>query len=248
MSSSARRACCPSCRSCARLRKTARSSPPRWRRSAISAPAASLPSPAATARPQPRPSRRSFCVRRDTPCTSAATSARRCLTVSRTSGRTILPCSSSAASSCTACTARRMWPLSQTYRPTIWMCIRIWRTMCRPSAAFTAASAPDGVLVLNAKDAHTPRFAAEAPGSVRYFSSVGPVENGVYCSDGVIYRAHGGKAEKLIDVSGYPHPRRAQRGKTTWLPSPRPTVWSVRRRRAGRAQLCGCPAPHGAHP
>ena len=60
---------------------------------------------------------------------------------------------------------------------------------------------PDGVLVLNAKDAHTPRFAAEAPGSVRYFSSVGPVENGVYCSDGVIYRVHGGKAEKLIDVS-----------------------------------------------
>lgn len=73
--------------------------------------------------------------------------------------------------------------------------------MCRPSAAFTAVSGPDGVLVLNAKDAHTPRFAAEAPGSVRYFSSVGPVENGVYCSDGVIYRAHGGKAEKLIDVS-----------------------------------------------
>ena len=53
---------------------------------------------------------------------------------------------------------------------------------------------PDGVLVLNARDAHTPRFAAEAPGSVRYFSSIGPVENGVYCSDGVIYRAHGGKA------------------------------------------------------
>ena len=25
--------------------------------------------------------------------------------------------------------------------------------------------------------------------------------NGVYCSDGIIYRAHGGKAEKLIDVS-----------------------------------------------
>ena len=59
----------------------------------------------------------------------------------------------------------------------------------------------DGVLVLNARDAHTPRFAAEAPGSVRYFSSVGPVENGVYCSDGVIYRAHDGRAERLIDVS-----------------------------------------------
>ena len=60
---------------------------------------------------------------------------------------------------------------------------------------------PDGVLVLNARDALTPRFAAEAPGSVRYFSSIGPVENGVYCSDGVIYRAHGDEAEKLIDVS-----------------------------------------------
>lgn len=35
---------------------------------------------------------------------------------------------------------------------------------------------PDGCLVLNAKDAHTPRFAAEAPGRVRYFSSIGPVE------------------------------------------------------------------------
>ncbi len=59
----------------------------------------------------------------------------------------------------------------------------------------------DGVLVLNARDAHTPRFAAEAPGIVRYFSSVGPVENGVYCSDGVIYRAHDGRTERLIDVS-----------------------------------------------
>ena len=60
---------------------------------------------------------------------------------------------------------------------------------------------PDGVLVLNARDAHTPRFAAEAPGSVRYFSSIGPVENGVYCTDGVIYRAHDGKAEKILDAA-----------------------------------------------
>ena len=57
---------------------------------------------------------------------------------------------------------------------------------------------PDGVLVLNAKDAHTPRFAAEAPGHVRYFSSIGPVENGVYCSGGVIYRARDGVAEKIL--------------------------------------------------
>ena len=60
---------------------------------------------------------------------------------------------------------------------------------------------PDGCLVLNAKDAHTPRFAAEAPGRVRYFSSIGPVENGVYCTDGVIYRAHDGKAEKILDAA-----------------------------------------------
>ena len=60
---------------------------------------------------------------------------------------------------------------------------------------------PDGCLVLNAKDAHTPRFAAEAPGRVRYFSSIGPVENGVYCTGGVIYRAHDGKAEKILDAA-----------------------------------------------
>ena len=60
---------------------------------------------------------------------------------------------------------------------------------------------PDGCLVLNAKDAHTPRFAAEAPGHVRYFSSIGPVENGVYCADGVIYRAHDGAAEKILDAA-----------------------------------------------
>ena len=59
---------------------------------------------------------------------------------------------------------------------------------------------PDGVLVLNAKDAHTPRFAAEAPGHVRYFSSIGPVKNGVYCADDVIYRAHDGVAEKILNA------------------------------------------------
>ncbi len=72
---------------------------------------------------------------------------------------------------------------------------------------------PDGVLVLNAKDAHTPRFAAEAPGHVRYFSSIGPVKNGVYSADGVIYRAHDGVAEKILTSST------ASRSSTT--PSPR---------------------------
>lgn len=73
--------------------------------------------------------------------------------------------------------------------------------MCRPNAAFTAASGRTAVWWLNAKDAHTPRFAAEAPGRVRYFSSIGPVENGVYCTDGVIYRAHDGKSEKILDAA-----------------------------------------------
>ena len=61
---------------------------------------------------------------------------------------------------------------------------------------------PDAVLVLNAKDAHTPEFAAGAPGKVRLFSSIGPVENGVFLQDGVIYRAHDGAAEKIMDAVG----------------------------------------------
>ena len=61
---------------------------------------------------------------------------------------------------------------------------------------------PDAVLVLNAKDAHTPEFAAGAPGKVRLFSSIGPVENGVFLQDGVIYRKHNGAAEKIMDAVG----------------------------------------------
>lgn len=59
----------------------------------------------------------------------------------------------------------------------------------------------DAVLVLNAKDAHTPEFAAGAPGKVRMFSSVGPVDNGVYCENGVIYRACAGAVEKIMDAA-----------------------------------------------
>ena len=52
-----------------------------------------------------------------------------------------------------------------------------------------------GVLVLNAKDAHTPAFAAEAKGEVRLFSSKGPVENGAYMQYEILCRADHGASE-----------------------------------------------------
>ena len=59
----------------------------------------------------------------------------------------------------------------------------------------------DAVLVLNQKDPHTPEFYLDAPGQVRLFSSVGPVENGVFVEDGVIYRAHHGERTPIIRAS-----------------------------------------------
>ena len=59
----------------------------------------------------------------------------------------------------------------------------------------------DAVLVLNQKDPHTPEFYLDAPGRVRLFSSVGPVENGVFVEDGVIYRAHHGEQTPIIHAS-----------------------------------------------
>ncbi len=140
MLSSARRACCRSYRSCARLRKTARSSPPRWRHSATSVRAVSLPSLAATAKPRPRPSRLSSCTRRGTPCTSAATSARRSLIVSRTSGRTDFACSRLSSFQLHSMHCAPDVAIIRTFRRTIWMWIRSLRTMCQPSAAFTVVS------------------------------------------------------------------------------------------------------------
>lgn len=60
---------------------------------------------------------------------------------------------------------------------------------------------PDGRLVLNAGDAHSAAFAADVPGEVRYFSSVGPVAAGVYCDAGTIYRMHGEVQEKIMEAS-----------------------------------------------
>lgn len=60
---------------------------------------------------------------------------------------------------------------------------------------------PGARLVLNAGDSHSARFAAGAPGAVRWFSSKGTVEDGVFCQDGVIYRAHHGAAARLMAAS-----------------------------------------------
>lgn len=58
-----------------------------------------------------------------------------------------------------------------------------------------------GCLILNAGDAHSAAFAADAPGTVRYFSSRGPVENGVYCENGHICRAYNGTIKKIMDTA-----------------------------------------------
>ena len=54
------------------------------------------------------------------------------------------------------------------------------------------------VLVLNAEDAHTPEFYAEARSAKRLFSNKGQVENGVYCMDNEIWRVHEGKAARIM--------------------------------------------------
>ena len=59
----------------------------------------------------------------------------------------------------------------------------------------------DAVLVLNQKDPHTPEFYLDAPGQVRLFSSVGPVENGVFLEDGVIFWSHNTDRTPIIHTS-----------------------------------------------
>ena len=58
----------------------------------------------------------------------------------------------------------------------------------------------DCVLVLNNKDPHTPEFYLEAPGEVRLFSSIGPVEDGVFEENGVLYRARNGKRSEILSA------------------------------------------------
>ena len=60
----------------------------------------------------------------------------------------------------------------------------------------------DGLVVLNLDNDITRGFAAEANGQVAFFSRRQRVENGVYCEDGAIYDARGGKAQRVLDVAG----------------------------------------------
>ena len=60
---------------------------------------------------------------------------------------------------------------------------------------------PDDRLVLNLDDGHSDYYAAEAHSSIVYFSGSSPVQNGAYCSDGVIYRVVVGKTRRIMDAS-----------------------------------------------
>ena len=59
----------------------------------------------------------------------------------------------------------------------------------------------DSVLVLNQKDSFTPEFYLEARGQVRLFSSVGPVENGSFLDNGVVYWAKEGKSTPILNAA-----------------------------------------------
>ncbi len=60
---------------------------------------------------------------------------------------------------------------------------------------------PKDRLVLNMDDAHTGYYRGMAPGRVSYFSDKARPEKGVYCEDGVIYRALGEECRPIMKVS-----------------------------------------------
>ena len=56
----------------------------------------------------------------------------------------------------------------------------------------------NGITVLNADNEITRSFASECPGTVRFFSRKEVPENGVYLSDGIIYRIHDGVPSEIL--------------------------------------------------
>lgn len=241
-------ACCRSCRSCARLRKTARSSPPRWRRSATSARC------------------RILAITGSDGKTTTSTITAELL---RAQGHTVHLGGN---------IGTPLFDRIPDIRPEDFAVLelssfQLHSMHCAPDVAIITnispnhldvhpdfedyvsakcsiyrGQRPDGVLVLNAKDAHTPRFAAEAPGHVRYFSSIGPVKNGVYCADDVIYRAHDGVAEKILnaDEIRIPGAHNVENYMAAFGRDRR--LGRKRGVHSGRAHLLRCAAPHGAHP
>ena len=57
-------------------------------------------------------------------------------------------------------------------------------------------------LVLNADDAHTPEFAAEAKSDIRYFAYGHSVPTGCFCVDELIYSAHNYEVREIDTTSG----------------------------------------------
>ena len=56
-------------------------------------------------------------------------------------------------------------------------------------------------LVLNLDDEHSPYYASAAESNIVYFSDKSKVEEGAYCLNGELFRAHGGMACKIMDAS-----------------------------------------------
>ncbi len=67
------------------------------------------------------------------------------------------------------------------------------------SAIFAQQDSGDR-LVLNSENEYSSYYAGKAKSKLLYFSSVTKPENGVYCENGVVYRVHDRKREKLMSA------------------------------------------------
>ena len=65
------------------------------------------------------------------------------------------------------------------------------------SSIFTRQDSSDR-LVLNSENEYSPYYAGMAKSSISYFSRAKSPENGVYCEDGIVYRAHDGVRAQLM--------------------------------------------------
>lgn len=65
-------------------------------------------------------------------------------------------------------------------------------------SAICANQRPDAKLVLNYDDEHMPYYRDIAPSQVSYFSDKSPIEHGVICKDGIIYRVSGGECREIM--------------------------------------------------
>lgn len=66
--------------------------------------------------------------------------------------------------------------------------------------AVTKNQTKDDYCILNYENEYTKAFGERCQASVIYFSSVRPLENGLFLEDETIYLAKGGKAQKLLNV------------------------------------------------